>query len=949
MIINGTANQDELYAQKNDQLFGLEGDDILDSSNGQGNNLLDGGSGNDQLLGNNNDTLRGGIGGDSLFAVGSLGFNTLEGGEDNDRLFVVEGSNNNLDGGKGEDRLVVSDGNGYNTLFGGSGNDFLDASNPTGNNNLDGGEGDDLLIGGLASDRLFGGAGDDSLFAGTKGSQFTGGTGQDRFYIASAAIPEVPVEVFDFTKGEDKVVIAAIPQVQKFQDLTLEQILVNGQPGPDTSIKATINGELKELGILRNVQANSLTPDDFDFIVDIFSITNASAIEGQAIAFTVTRSGNAQSEQSVTVSTSIATTDTASNNDFTAKAETLVFKQGETSKTFTVQTTQDSLFEADETFTVSLSNSSNESIISSTNATAIGTITNDDLAPIFAIADASGVEGSAIAFTITRTGDAQAEESVTIFTSINTGDTASNDDFTAKTETLTFKQGETNKTFSVQTTTDSLAEGNETFSVSLNNPTNGATISPTNGKAKGNITDVSGGNDVGVTITQTDGSTKVTEGGAGDRYSVVLKSKPQADVTIAINTGKQIKASAKTLTFTAQNWNVEQEVTVTAIDDAIVEGNRSDTIQHTATSTDVNYNGIAINSIGVSITDNDIPLAKSADNDVFTIKGDGDNARLQVTLTGNSSKLVNELGVYVVDDAQGTINGIAPGAAGYAQAALERARVIFSAIANRPNGFSNNNLQSLLEFNSGENVRFYLVKNSTIDAVRSGITQITDVLFSSPTTQKITDLGSDGFSIAWQDGSGNSTNSFQDLVVKIKATNEPLSLGTNLQSKSQGELIDLRDVTKQVKADFVVNREAAFDNFVGFYQAIDENGGIDTNNDGKADILPGQASFTQAAIRGRVAGIDLTVNNQGTATYSGTFKPGAIFVPFIIINGRPDTVVDTNPNNDPAVYFPFLGANSDKTDHIRLLGNNIFGFEDLANGGDKDFNDVIVKLNLSIA
>ncbi|BAY09969.1 Calx-beta domain-containing protein [Calothrix sp. NIES-2098] len=949
MIINGTANQDELYAQNNDQLFGFEGDDILDSTNGQGNNLLDGGSGNDQLLGNNNDTLKGGIGEDSLFAVGSLGFNTLEGGEDNDRLFVVEGSNNKLDGGGGEDRLVVSDGTGYNRLFGGSGNDFLDASNPTGNNNLDGGEGDDFLIGGLASDRLFGGAGDDSLFAGIKGSQFTGGTGLDRFYITSAAVPDVPVEVFDFTKSQDKVVIAGIPEVKRFQDLKLEQIVVNGQPGPDTSIKATINGELKELGILRNVQANNLTADDFDFVVNTFAITNASAVEGQAIAFTVTRSKDVQSEQSVTVSTSIATGDTASNNDVTAKTETLIFKQGETSKIFNVQTTQDSLFEADETFTVSLSNPSNEAIVSSTNATAIGTITNDDLAPIFAIADASGVEGGAIAFTITRTGDAQAEESLTVSTSINTGDTASNDDFTAKTETLTFKQGETNKTYRVQTTTDSLVEGNETFSVSLSNPTNGATISPTNGKAKGTITDVSGGIDVGVTITQTDGSTKVTEGGAGDRYSVVLKSKPQADVTIAINTGKQIKASAKTLTFTAQNWNVEQEVTVTAVDDAIVEGNHSDTIQHTATSTDANYNGIAIGSVGVSITDNDIPLAKSADNDVFTIKGDGDQARLQVTLTGNSSKLVNELGVYVVDDAQGKINGIAPGAAGYTQAALERARVIFSAIVNRPNGFNSNDLKSLLEFNSGENLRFYLVKNSTIDAVKSGISAITDVLFSSAATQKITDLGSDGFSLAWQDGSGNSTNSFQDLVVKIQTTNDPLSLGTNLQSQPQGELIDLRGLKKQVKADFVVNREAAFDNFVGFYQAIDENGGIDTNNDGKADILPGQAGYTQAAIRGRVAGIDLRVSNQGTATYSGTFQPGAIFVPFIIINGRPDAVIDTNPNNDPAVYFPFLGANPDKTDHLRLLGNNIFGFEDLTNGGDRDFNDVVVKINLSIA
>jgi hypothetical protein len=135
---------------------------------------------------------------------------------------------------------------------------------------------------------------------------------------------------------------------------------------------------------------------------------------------------------------------------------------------------------------------------------------------------------------------------------------------------------------------------------------------------------------------------------------------------------------------------------------------------------------------------------------------------------------------------------------------------------------------------------------------------------------------------------------------------------------------------------------------VGFYQVVDENGGIDTNADGKPDILVGQPGYLETAIRGRVAGIDLTVKNQRTATYAGTFEPGSIFAPFIIIYNTPDIFLDEDTKGDPAVYFPFLGANSDQTDHIRLLGNNTFGFEDLAYGGDRDFNDVIVRVNLSI-
>ncbi|MBE9056596.1 choice-of-anchor I family protein, partial [Sphaerospermopsis sp. LEGE 08334] len=344
--------------------------------------------GNDELFADNDDTLIGGLGNDSLYAEGSSGNNYLEGGEDDDFLFVVEGNNNKLNGGAGNDQLFVSEGNfnrlngddgddklyviegSLNTLKGGMGNDFLKTSSTTGNNILEGGEGDDILIGYLASDKLFGDAGNDFLYAGKLGTQMTGGAGLDRFYFGNGSIPDVPAEVLDFTQGDDKVIIAGITQVQVFDDIKLEQ------DGNDTivKIKALIDGSQRVLGILRNVQADTLTADDFNFIVPVFSITNASAIEGNQITFTVTRTGNAQTNQTVNVATSIAGGDTASANDFTAKTETLTFAQGETSKTFTVQTTQDTLFEGDETFTVSLSNATNGSIISSTNGTAKGTI-----------------------------------------------------------------------------------------------------------------------------------------------------------------------------------------------------------------------------------------------------------------------------------------------------------------------------------------------------------------------------------------------------------------------------------------------------------------------------------------------------------------------------------------------------------------------------------------------
>ena len=114
----------------------------------------------------------------------------------------------------------------------------------------------------------------------------------------------------------------------------------------------------------------------------------------------------------------------------------------------------------------------------------------------------------------------------------------------------------------------------------------------------------------GVSITQSDGSTTVTEAAAGrtDTYTVALDTRPTSDVRITVASGNRGAAtvSPASLNFLTTNWDTMQTVTVVAVDDNVDQGNRSVTITHTLTSNDANYRRISnIPSVAATVADND--------------------------------------------------------------------------------------------------------------------------------------------------------------------------------------------------------------------------------------------------------------------------------------------------------------------------------------------------------
>jgi hypothetical protein len=315
----------------------------------------------------------------------------------------------------------------------------------------------------------------------------------------------------------------------------------------------------------------------------------------------------------------------------------------------------------------------------------------------------------------------------------------------------------------------------------------------------------------------------------------------------------------------------------------------------------------------------------------------------------------NEVGFFKVDDDAGTINGVAPSDPNYVQTALSSGRVIFSAI--NDSAFNDDRTRVLDGFSSEDRINFFLVRGGTVDGVladlEAGETTTSPVYFGSPSGNEngynaatIGDAEGGGFTIDWED-SGDGDDDFNDTSIQVRLTNETAPLGTNLQGDRERELLDLSSTTSATAATFQVGSNAAFDNTVGFYRVQNAEGAIVDEVTG-ATINPGDANYAKVAVRQSINPL-----NKGSNNATGSFEAGAIYAPVIVSNASFTEFVSQNPDNiandeDVNAYFNYLGANPDKTDHIRLLGDNTFGFEDQFQGGDSDFNDIIVKVNFSL-
>jgi Calx-beta domain/Domain of unknown function (DUF4114)/RTX calcium-binding nonapeptide repeat (4 copies) len=528
--------------------------------------------------------------------------------------------------------------------------------------------------------------------------------------------------------------------------------------------------------------------------------------------------------------------------------------------------------------------------------------------PIISIASVTQLEGNSdtnnYAFNLILSNPST--EIVTVKYTTADGTATAVSDYTAATGTVTFNPGETSRTINISVKGDTTLEKDETFTVNLTDPV-GGTIS----QAIATATIVDDDRPV-IALTTPDANASEDKKDPGLFNLTRIGSIAQAltvNYTIAGTATNDTDYKKLTGIATFKAGQSQTSIEIKPSNDKIYEG--SETVILTLNDGGINYKFDPIANTGtVTIADEDLPsislsvtddkaaetkIGEVANPGQFTLKRTGittDALTVSYTIDGSASNGI---------DYQKLENSVTFAAG--SDTAIINIRPIDDQFAE-----------------GTETVKLKLVDNSsyTINGEKSGTVKIAD-------------------------NDHPRDRDAKDLVLKVENLDESKPrIGTGLQSGSEGEVIDLRGFGGQtLKVDTIATSDAGYQNYIGFYAVEDAQGtlanGLKVSDPGYAE-----AAIKSAILRSSKQQTQLDLSVAG----------GKIFAPVVIANGTFEDYLNRNPQNQASsnihAYFNYIGANTDKVDHFKLLGDNKFGIEDSYGGGDKDYNDLVLQMNIKI-
>ena len=374
----------------------------------------------------------------------------------------------------------------------------------------------------------------------------------------------------------------------------------------------------------------------YAIVADTASIPEGNS-DTTPLTFTVTRSGDTGGPSSVNYAIAGTATNVSDYNNIggtsgaTTATGTINFTAGETSRTITLNVLGDTIVEPNETIAVTLSNPTGSGVTPTiTTATATTTITNDDQAgfTVSLKAISTTEAGGKADFTVKL----KSEPTANVTFGLSSSNTAEG---TVSTNSLTFTPANYNQpqTVTVTGVDDLVADGDRVYKIvtaaAVSTDANYNNLNPDD------VTVTNSDNETpGITVNVKAGLTTVEDGSQAN-FAVVLNTKPTANVTIGLNSDnvKEGTVSTNSLTFTPANWNTPQQVTVTGVDDSIIDGDIDyKVVTAAAVSTDANYNNRDVADVSISNQDNDTAGISASPTETKATEG-GANGSYGIKLT----------------------------------------------------------------------------------------------------------------------------------------------------------------------------------------------------------------------------------------------------------------------------------------------------------------------------
>ncbi|MGQ1889253.1 Calx-beta domain-containing protein [Thermophagus sp. OGC60D27] len=362
------------------------------------------------------------------------------------------------------------------------------------------------------------------------------------------------------------------------------------------TISGVSGGDATENG---NQTINLFILDDETPPLVSLSVIPQSITENQSSTVTATLDNATEETVLVVLETTNISTE---NNDYNLASYSISIPAGSTSGSTTLDAISDNLYEGDEELGINISQVAGGSATIDGSQEASITIEDMQSLPEVSLnitgSPFSEDGGSAVLMVALSHASTQA---------INVGlaysGQADNEDYSGQITSLTISPYEIQETITLRAINDREAEGDETLSISLSSVVNASVGEPQEVSAIILDDDIAG-----IKPVISGSGTITSESGTVDNITIELNTEPAANVVIQITGLDASEGSLNTseLTFTPQNWDTPQIVTITGVDD----NEADDDITYTLTFAVINersdpaYHDLSV-PINVINTDND--------------------------------------------------------------------------------------------------------------------------------------------------------------------------------------------------------------------------------------------------------------------------------------------------------------------------------------------------------